>query len=205
MVAILLICLSFQFACTRGTESTEAARETGPRLTNAELKNQVETKLNSDTQLRGLDISIDADADRNRVTLSGTVHTDAQRMRAAELARMGHPGVTVENKLEVKPREYSRSEYTDEMAREEVERARTRKETIGNTTDDAWIHAKIVGQLIGDWDTPARKINVDVNNNIVTLRGTVDTPQAKTEAERIAKQSVGVKSVRNQLKVAKTE
>jgi hyperosmotically inducible protein len=95
-----------------------------------------------------------------------------------------------------------RGDYTEKQAAEERERAKASKETIGDTLDDAWIHTKIVAQLIADSDTPERKINVDVVNNVVTLRGTVDTPQAKTDAEKIAKETDGVKSVVNQLKVA---
>jgi osmotically-inducible protein OsmY len=91
--------------------------------------------------------------------------------------------------------------YTEEQAREERARAKANKETIGDTLDDAWIHTKIVAKLIGDTQTPERKINVDVVNNEVTLRGTVDTPDAKSEAERIAKETDGVKKVVNQLKV----
>ena len=91
--------------------------------------------------------------------------------------------------------------YTEEQAREERARAKSNKETIGDTLDDAWIHTKIVAKLIGDTQTPERKINVDVVNNEVTLRGTVDTPEAKSEAERIAKETDGVKKVTNQLKV----
>ena len=71
----------------------------------------------------------------------------------------------------------------------------------GLPLDDAWIHTKIVAKLIGDWDTPERKINVDVAHNMVTLRGTVDSANAKAEAERIAKETEGVKRVTNQLKV----
>ncbi len=96
----------------------------------------------------------------------------------------------------------SRAGYTEKQAAEERERAKQSKETIGDTLDDAWIHTKIVAQLIADSDTPERNINVDVVNNVVTLRGTVDTAQAKNDAEKIAKETEGVKSVVNQLKVA---
>jgi osmotically-inducible protein OsmY len=95
-----------------------------------------------------------------------------------------------------------RGEYSEKQAAEERERAKQSKETIGDTLDDAWIHTKIVAKLIADSDTPERKINVDVVNNVVTLRGQVDTAQAKTDAEKIAKETEGVKSVVNQLKVA---
>ncbi len=92
--------------------------------------------------------------------------------------------------------------YTEEQAREERARAKGNKETIGDTLEDAWIHAKIVTKLIGNSQTPERKINVDVVNNEVTLRGIVDTPEAKSEAERVAKETDGVKKVTNQLKVS---
>ena len=92
--------------------------------------------------------------------------------------------------------------YTEEQAREERERAKSNKETVGQSLDDAWIHTKIVAKLIGDSKTPERKINVDVVKGMVTLRGTVDTAEARTEAERKAKDTEGVKSVTNQLKVA---
>ncbi len=91
--------------------------------------------------------------------------------------------------------------YSEEKAREERARAKENKETIGDTLDDAWIHTKIVAKLIADSRTPERKINVDVVNNAVTLRGTVDTAEAKAEAERIAKETEGVQKVTNQLKV----
>ncbi|MFN2578274.1 MAG: BON domain-containing protein [Pyrinomonadaceae bacterium] len=91
--------------------------------------------------------------------------------------------------------------YTEEQAREERERARTNKETIGQSLDDAWIHTKIVARMIGDSQTPERKINVDVVDGAVTLRGEVDTAEAKAEAERVAKETDGVNKVTNQLKV----
>src|SRR5215471_18949907 len=85
-----------------------------------------------------------------------------------------------------------RGQYTEAQARQERARAKQNKETIGDTLDDAWIHTKIVAKLIGDTKTPERKINVDVVNNVVTLRGTVDTAEARAEAERVAKDTDGV-------------
>src|SRR5437016_4088249 len=102
----------------------------------------------------------------------------------------------------VRPEGTGRGQYTAKQAQEERERAKQNKETIGDTLDDAWIHTKIVAKLIGNAKTPERKINVDVVNNAVTLRGTVDTAEAKAEAERVAKETDGVKSVKNELKIA---
>jgi len=91
--------------------------------------------------------------------------------------------------------------YTEEQARDEREKAKANKETVGQSLEDAWIHTKLVAKLITDSQTPERKINVDVVDGAVTLRGQVDTAEGKAEAERLAKDTDGVKSVKNELKV----
>jgi len=177
-------------------------------MSDSDLKQKIETQINSDPQLRDANLSVSADADKNRATLSGTVATEQMRTTAVDMARAAQPGLTVDDKIDVKPetktREVTKSEYTPEMARTEREQARTHKETVGDSLEDAWIHSKIVGKLVADKDTPERKINVDVDHNIVTLRGTVDTMQQKLEAERVAKETDGVKRVNNQLRVGKS-
>jgi osmotically-inducible protein OsmY len=45
------------------------------------------------------------------------------------------------------------------------------------------------------------KIDVDTDHAIVTLKGTVATPDEKTRAEEVAKNTSGVSSVVNNLKV----
>jgi osmotically-inducible protein OsmY len=87
------------------------------------------------------------------------------------------------------------------MASDARERAKATGDTIGSSINDAWIHAKITSKLIGDTATPARKINIDVVNGVVTLRGEVNTTAAKAEAERIAKDTEGVTRVKNILRV----
>jgi hyperosmotically inducible protein len=91
--------------------------------------------------------------------------------------------------------------YTEEQGRQERERAKANKETIGQSLDDAWVHTKVVTKLISDTKTPERNINVDVVEGTVTLRGQVDTVEAKAEAERDARDTDGVKKVVNELKV----
>ena len=205
-VLVLLLCLSFQVACTKSPGSTQAAREERT-LTDSQLKDQIQDRINSDAELRAADLSIKADADHNMATLSGTVPSEALRTRALDMTKAVRPGLTVEDKIDVKPQEVgevSRSEYTPEHARQEVEKARAHQETIGDSVDDAWIHSKIVAKLIADKDTPERKINVDVTKNVVTLRGWVSNAKEKQEAERIAMETEGVKRVNNQLKVGRS-
>lgn len=47
------------------------------------------------------------------------------------------------------------------------------------------------------------KINVDSADGVVTLKGKVESAEAKKKAEQVAKQVDGVKSVKNQLTVEK--
>ncbi len=198
----LLVALTLGMAaCDSANSTTSGAGQ--PKISDSDLKTAIKTKLDSDAQLKAADIGVSADGDDNTATLSGTVETQALRTRAVDLARSAHAGLIITDKIDVKPRELTRADYTDEMATKERERATGYGEKVGNSLDDAWIHTKIVSKLIANPDTPERKINVDVVNNAVVLRGTVTTNEEKMEAERVAKETEGVKSVKNLLKVNK--
>lgn len=167
--------------------------------TNADLKQTIQSKLAADPQLAKIDVS--ADADQNQVTLSGSVSSEHARNAAVEAAKSVRASLTVVDKIEVKPEVVSRSEYTEDMAREARQKAQTLGDKIGQGLGDAWLYTKIEAQLATDSATPALKINVDVVDNVVTLRGDVGSTTAKEEAERIAKETDGVRQVRNLLRV----
>ena len=169
--------------------------------TDSQLEQDIRGRLDADPDLKAAKLDVDAHAKDNKVTLSGTVPSEDMRNRAVEMAKAARPALEVTDKIDVKPREISRSEYTEEMARDAREKAKASGDTIGSSINDAWIHTKISSKLITDKDTPARKINVDVVDGVVTLRGQVDTSAAKAEAARIAMETEGVKRVRNMLKV----
>ena len=68
-----------------------------------DLENVVRAKLENDPQLKSADLSVNADAVRNEVTLSGTVRTRAAREKAIELAKSAKTGVAVNDKIDVNP------------------------------------------------------------------------------------------------------
>jgi osmotically-inducible protein OsmY len=72
-------------------------------MRDSDLENAIRTKLENDPQLKSADVSVNADAVRNEVTLSGTVRTRVAREKAIELAKSAKPGVAVNDKIEVKP------------------------------------------------------------------------------------------------------
>jgi len=190
-------------ACMTDRTDTATARATATpaKMSNSDLETRIKTALNGNEQLRAADLGVDADADKGEATLKGTVETEALRTQAVQLAKNAYAGLVVTDKIDVKPREISRTDYNEQKATEERQRAKDRGETVGSSVDDAYIHTKIVAKLIGNTKTPERKINVDVTNAQVTLRGVVDNSEEKAEAERVAKDTDGVKRVINRLKV----
>ncbi len=93
----------------------------------------------------------------------------------------------------------SREDYDKNRTEYERERGSS---TIGQGANDSWLWFKTRSALLSSSDIRESTINVDVVNDVVTLRGTVETAAEKTKAEQVAKDIDGVKSVKNELKVA---
>jgi len=148
-------------------------------LSDSDLESNIKAKIDSDPGLRAANLDVDANASENRATISGTVPSEAMRTRAVELAHSAKEGMTLDVKVDVKPPDVSRKEWTEDYSRTAGRMAKESGDTVGDLLDDTWIHTKIVTKLIGDSKTPERKINVDVQKNVVTLRGTVSTQQRK--------------------------
>lgn len=94
----------------------------------------------------------------------------------------------------------SRDEYNKNANGYRAE-AKNKGETIGEDIEDGWIHFKVRAALAAVNDLRDSTINVDVNNKVVTLRGTVPGADQKKKAEEAAKKVEGVKSVTDKLEV----
>src|SRR5215468_2173250 len=95
----------------------------------------------------------------------------------------------------------TRQEYESNKERYARE-AKDAGRKIGTGLNDGWLWVKTRFDLAAADDLRDSTINVDVDNDVVTLSGTVATAAQKTKAEQIAKAVEGVKGVKNQLKVA---
>jgi hypothetical protein len=93
----------------------------------------------------------------------------------------------------------TRAQYNARRAEYESEKGSS---TIGQGANDSWLWFKTRAALLTTNDLRESTINVDVVNDVVTLKGTVETRAQKTKAEQVAKGIDGVKSVKNELKVA---
>jgi hyperosmotically inducible protein len=75
--------------------------------------------------------------------------------------------------------------------------------TAGQTVDDATITATVKSKLVADKAANLTRVDVDTNNGTVYLSGSVETPEQKIRAEKLARQADGVKTVVNDLEVQK--
>jgi hyperosmotically inducible periplasmic protein len=95
----------------------------------------------------------------------------------------------------------SREEYEREKE-SFAEDARRLGRTVGTGANDGWLWTKTRALLAAADDLRDSTINVDVDNAVVTLSGTVATAVQKTRAAQVAKSVEGVTNVKNNLTVA---
>jgi hypothetical protein len=101
------------------------------------------------------------------------------------------------------------SNFNYNMSREEANANRSNVEaearraggSIGQGANDYWIWMKTRGSLLTANDLRDSTINVDVNNGVITLKGTVANQQQKASAAKVAQGIEGKTSVVNQLTV----
>lgn len=92
----------------------------------------------------------------------------------------------------------SRADYDRNRAEYEKDRGSS---TIGQGVNDSWIWFKTRAALATIDDLRDSTINVDVANDVITLKGTVGTAAQKASAEKVAKTIEGQKGVKNELTV----
>ena len=121
--------------------------------------------------------------------------------RAANANATATPTATATPVANANSRNYNmtREDY-NKNANGYIAEAKNAGDSIGSNIEDGWIHLKVRGALAAVDDLRDSTINVDVDNNVVTLRGSVASAAHKSAAEKAAKVD-GVKSVTNKLEV----
>ena len=165
----------------------------------------VKSKLTTDDTVKAY--QIDVDTQGGVVTLTGAVETQMAKDRAVQLARETDGVTRVEDRLSVNP-----SATADSRAHEAgsdaaaatsgaADRVGDATAGAGEAVTDAGVTAAVKTRLLADPDVAGLKIDVDTNDKVVTLTGTVATAAQKTEAESIARDTTGVDRVVNNLRV----
>ncbi len=76
------------------------------------------------------------------------------------------------------------------------------KSSVGQKVDDATLLTKVKAKLTADKAKNLVKVNVDVKDGVVALKGSVPTDADKTRAGELARATEGVHEVRNELTVS---
>lgn len=108
--------------------------------------------------------------------------------------------VVVPSNTSAEKKEMTREDFDKDKAKYEKE-AKDDKSTVGQGANDLWLWTKTKTALAGVDDLRDSTINVDVENDVVTLKGTVGTKSQQENAVKTAKSVEGVKEVKDMLKV----
>jgi osmotically-inducible protein OsmY len=193
--------------CTGPATSTFAA-QTSVAVDDNTLSDRIDEAIEKDPTLKNQ--NIDVDVANHVVTLTGAVQTSSRKARAEHVANVA--GVTrVINQLKVDPKEgKSMAAKTGDATKTAVKKTEHAASTVGEKTKDAasatgeaitdgYITTALHAKFIDEASLKGSDINVDTNNHVVTLKGTVMTAAGKARAEEIARTSKGVNRVINQL------
>jgi hyperosmotically inducible protein len=170
-----------------GLAMTVACSQSDSGITTA-----VKTKLADDVIVK--DSEINVDTGRNVVTLNGTVDIPAAKERAVMIARDTKGVVHVVDDIVV-DREVAATTGTVEG------KAEDNANLVKDMTADAAITYAVKTKFLADPGVSGLKINVDTDDGVVTLRGNVKSTAEADKAIAIARQSSGVRSVVNDLRV----
>lgn len=184
------IALALGSAGTLGNVSAEndkmsAQMQNGP-ITNARQEAQIWTTYALSPYLRANNLSVSVQD--GKAILTGNVEEEVHKDLAGAIAA-GVSGIDdVDNQIKVdadykKPASSSTRGY-------------------GDVVDDATITTAVKSKLLWNKHTEGMDTKVVTHNGKVELSGTVATQRAKQQAEKLAKNTDGVRSVNNKLQVS---
>ncbi len=154
------------------------------------ITGKVKSKLALDTRTSALKVGVETV--NGVVTLTGTVPAESEKTAAAEVAKMTEGVKNVMNNVVIDTTSIGASN----VGQKSEEGMKDAASAIGDAGVLAKIKTKFVAEgIIGT--------NVDVKDGVATLNGTVEDASEKTRAAQIAKDTDGVKSVKNMLTVQK--
>jgi hyperosmotically inducible periplasmic protein len=181
-------------------ETKQAAQKSGNAITDSWITMKVHSQFVPEAALEDSDIDVETKA--GVVTLMGTVPTAAGKSRAVAIAKATDGVKSVNDRLRVAP---TGDTDVSAAAKEGAKDTKQAANNAGKGMSDGWVTSKIYADFIDENVLEGSDIDVDVNNGVATLKGTVPTQAGSARAAAIAKATDGVKSVRNNLKVvAKT-
>jgi osmotically-inducible protein OsmY len=205
-------------------QAVTTAPQAGATASDFDITTAVKTKLLADKTVGGS--NIDVDTNNGIVTLTGPVETAAERAQAIKIAGHTHGVKRVVSKLTIETTAKSNGSLVDKTENGAKKVGEETKDAAGKTVDavkgtsgavakgtdnaatktgrvvaDAEITSSVKTKLAADSGVHAMEVNVDTDHGVVTLTGSVRSAADKDAALRIARKTMGVKSVVDKLTV----
>jgi hyperosmotically inducible periplasmic protein len=192
--------------------SVVAAPSAAVKSTADDLEDRIENLIRNDATLKDRDIDVKVDG--TVATLTGTVATQGEKDHAAQVAHV--KGVTrVDNKIIVDAKKAqadavdktkgavdSAAEKTGSAIGTAGEKTKEGVQKATSETTDAYILTRVKSKFVDEDLLKASDINVDADNQVVTLKGTVTSEAGRARAVALAKEAEGVKRVVDRLTIA---
>ncbi len=128
------------------------------------------------------DVSVSEDISKSTITLTGTLHSDADKTKAGEIAQTNAPGDTVANEISV-----------------QIVGSESESKDIASNLDDGIeknFKAAMISTRLNKQD-----ISYKAKNGVLTLTGSVKHADQKSQAQAIASKIPNVQQVVNQIEV----
>jgi len=200
MKALIWACGVASIVCTVPVAADAAT--TRSAASDAQLKSRIEHRLHADHALSREHISVNVD--RRVATLSGHVDSRTERLRADRLAHLNGI-VRVNDRLAVDARGTTGYHTSDRVAGTTGTVASRTKEGLNKTGEeitDGWITGHVKTRFIGEDSLKGSRINVDTNDHVVTLKGSVPSRAGRARAVELARTTDGVHRVVDELSIA---
>jgi hyperosmotically inducible protein len=163
ILVVSLMGLLMSVACTQRRSEVEAVKKA---LEQADLK----------------DVTVSDDADKNTITLGGTLHSDDAKSKAGDVAKSAAPDRRIANEISVQP-----------------VGAESQSKAIASNLDDGIEHDYKAALISKRLDKLS--IHYKAKNGVLTLSGNVRNQTQRQEAELLASKVPNVQQVVNQLEV----
>jgi len=208
------------------TSGVSAAMQTAHTTTDSgdkAIEDRIEKRIAQDKSLK--DFSIKVKAENRVVTLSGTVPTEADRLKVSEIAKASG-AATVENhivadlnavrskgtsgKIEQKTSDAAAKtkeagektvDKTKEVGGKVVDKTKEGAEKTAEVATDTWITSRIKTKMVGEDVLKESDVHVSTTDHVVTLTGFVKSAAGREKAAEIARSVEGVKEIVNKISV----
>lgn len=162
--------------------SDAETRGVGQRMRDWKTKVNLRGVLVRTGEFKGM--RIDLKVVRGEATLSGVVRSEEQKKRLLDAAGEARGVTNVIDELTVMPKE-------------SVENV----QGVGGQFSDEWVEKRVEKAILANQHVSGREVDVEVNDGLCILTGTVDSEQEKALAEKLARETRGVSEVKNDIRV----